>query len=81
VVFVTQGTHKGTARSAQEYRDSLLVLIGKEYVTIPFADLHPRLCDVLRGDKPRVMAQYLEPGGGVRIVFEDGTIKRDDANE
>jgi len=70
VVFVTEGTPKGTARRAQEYVNPLLVLTGKEYVTLTFEDLHTRICDALRGDKPRVIAQYLKPGG-VRIVFED----------
>ena len=81
VVFVTKGTLKGTARSAQEYRNPLLVLTGKEYVTITFEDLHTRLRDALRGDKPRVIAQYLEPGGGVRTLFEDGTTKENDVRE
>ncbi len=81
VVFVTKGTPKGTARSAQEYRNPLLVLTGKEYVTITFEDLHTRLCDALRGDKPRVIAQYLEPGGRVRTLFEDGTTKENDVRE
>lgn len=78
VVFVTKGTCKGTARSAQEYRNPLLVLTGKEYATIIFEDLHTRLCDALRGDKPRVIAQYLEPGGGVRTVLEGETTKESD---
>ncbi len=54
---------------------------GKEYVTITFEDLHTRLCDALRGDKPRVIAQYLEPGGRVRTLFEDGTTKENDVRE
>ena len=81
VVFVTEGTPKGTVRSGQEYENPLLVLTGKEYATITFEDLHTRLCDTLRGEKPRVIAQYLEPGGGIRTFFEDGTSKKDDANK
>ena len=81
VVFVTKDTPKGTARSAQEYTNPLLVLTGKEYVTITFEDLHTRLCDALRGDKPRVIAQYLEPGGRVRTLFEDDTTKENDVRE
>ena len=27
----------------------------------------------LRGDKPRVVAEYLAPRGRIRILFEDGT--------
>lgn len=81
VVFVTAGTPKGTVRSGQEYEHPLLVLTGKEYATITFEDLHTRLCDALRGEKPRVIAQYLAPGGEIRTFFEDGTIKEDDGNE
>lgn len=81
VVFVTKGTSKGTVRSGQEYENPLLVLTGQEYATITFEDLHTRLCDALRGEKPRVLAQYLEPGGGIRTFFADGTITKDDANE
>jgi hypothetical protein len=81
VVFVAKGTPKGTARSAQEYVNPLLVLTGKEYATITFADLHTRICDALRGEKPRVIAQYFAPGGGVRIVFEDSTTKEGEVDE
>jgi hypothetical protein len=56
VVFVTEETPKGTVRSGQEYEKPLLVLTGKEYATITFEDLHARLCDVLRGEKPQVSA-------------------------
>ena len=52
-----------------------------EYATITFEDLHIRLCDALRGEKPRVFAQYLDSGGGIRTFFEDGTITKDDASE
>ena len=81
VVFVSEGTPKGTGRSGQEYENPLLVLTGQEYATVTFEDLHTRLCAVLRGEKPRVIAQYLEPGGETRTFFEDGTIKKNDANE
>lgn len=81
VVFVTKGTPKGTVRSGQEYEHLLLVLTGKEYATITFEELHTWLCDALRGEKPQVIAQYLEPGGEIRTFFEDGTVKKDDANE
>lgn len=77
VVFVTEETAKGTGRSGQEYEYPLLMLTGKEYATITFEDLHTRLCSALRGSKPRVIAQYLKPGGGVRIFFEDGKAKED----
>ena len=81
VVFVAKETPKGSARHAQEYQNPLLVLTGTEYATIPFETLHTRLCDALRGDKPRVVAQYLGPGGEVRVLFEDGTTEEDEGNE
>ena len=56
VVFVTETTRKGTDRSAQEYVSPLLVLSGLEYATIPFGDLHHRICNALRGDRPRLVA-------------------------
>ena len=65
------------SRSGQEYEDPLLVLTGQEYATITFEELHIRLCDALRGEKPRVIGQYLESGGGTKTFFEDGTMKKD----
>ena len=81
VVFVTEGTPKGTSRSGQEYEQPLLVLTGKEYATITFEDLHTRFCSALRGSKPRVIAQYLKSGGGARTFFEDGTAREGGNNE
>lgn len=81
VVFVTEGTPKGTSRSGQEYELSLLVLTGKEYATITFENLHTRLCSTLRGSNPRVIAQYVQPGGGVRTFFEDGTAEDEGSKE
>ena len=37
VVFVVEGTAKGTIRSAQEYSAPLLVLSGVEYASVPFS--------------------------------------------
>jgi hypothetical protein len=74
VVFVTEGTPKGTERSHQEYVSSLLVLTGEEYATIPFAELHERICDALRGSRPRFVAELWEPDGTIRLMFEDGSV-------
>ena len=52
VVFIVNGTRKGTARAGQEYESPLLVVSGAEYAAMPFQDLHDRLCDALRGTKP-----------------------------
>jgi hypothetical protein len=74
VVFVTEGAAKGTERSGQEYASPLLVLSGKAYAAIPFGALHARLCDALRGDRPRLAAEVVLPGGSTRLVFEDGSV-------
>ncbi|MGH2725899.1 MAG: hypothetical protein ACRDKS_02870, partial [Actinomycetota bacterium] len=66
VVFVTEGTPKGTARSAQEYVDPLLVLTGEAYASMPFEALYSRICDALRGNKPRLLAAFVLPEGRVR---------------
>src|SRR5436190_13255195 len=54
VVIITENTTKGTARSGQEYANPLLTLSGREYANMPFPDLHERICDALRGDRPAV---------------------------
>src|SRR5258707_397560 len=59
VVFVAEGTVKGTAQSAQEYRAPLLVLSGTEYASLPFAALNERISDALRGSQPRLVAEVL----------------------
>jgi hypothetical protein len=78
VVFVTEGTPKGTARSHQEYQQPLLVLTGEVYAHMTFANLYTQLCEALRGDKPGLVAQYLDPGGRLRLLFEDGTAREID---
>jgi hypothetical protein len=78
VVFVTENTPKGTARSPQEYVSPLLVLTGEAYAQMTFDSLYTQICHALRGDKPRVMATYLAPSGRIRILFEDGTAKEVD---
>jgi hypothetical protein len=49
VFFVERGTHKGTDRWGQEYVEPLLMLTGREYETISFAQLFQRLEDALDG--------------------------------
>lgn len=73
VVFVTMGAQKGTNRSAQEYVTPLLILAGSEYASISFAALHTRLCEALRGDRPRLVAEVISPGGKSRLLFEEGS--------
>lgn len=74
VVFVMEGAAKGTPRSGQEYASPLLVLPGMAYAAMPFGVLHARLCDALRGNRPRLAAEVLLPGGSIRLVFEDGSV-------
>ena len=75
VAIVTEHSIKGTERSGQEYVSPLLLLTGEEYAHMTFDHLYTRICNALRGDKPRVVAQYLAPGGRIQILFEDGTAK------
>jgi len=75
VVFVTEGTPKGTARSPQEYPDPLLVLSGHEYAAITFSQLHEMICDALRGDHPPLIAESWGPDGVGRLLFEDGSTR------
>jgi hypothetical protein len=75
VVFVTMGTPKGTARSHQEYVNPLLVLTGEEYRAISFAELHDRVCTALRGDGPRLVAEFLGPDGKRTLHFDDGSTR------
>lgn len=75
VVFVTEGTAKGTARSPQEYVGPLLVLSGREYAAIRFGQLHDMICDALRGDRPRLVAESWGPDGRGRLIFEDGSTR------
>jgi hypothetical protein len=78
VVFVTEGTPKGTERSPQEYVQPLLVLTGEAYGRMTFEVLHTQLCDALRGDGPQAVLTYLAPDGRITVHFEDGT-KRETA--
>ena len=73
VVFVTGGMKKGTARAAQEYESPLLVLTGTEYASMPFQELHDRLCDALRGARPRVAFQVFARNRST-LVFDDGSV-------
>ena len=75
VVVVTEQTPKGTERSPQEYVNPLLVLSGPEYATIPFGELHERICAALRGVRPRCIAESWNPDGSIRLMFEDETTK------
>ena len=74
VVFVTEETDKGTDRSGQEYVKPLLVLSGREYAAMSFADLHERISNALRGNGPVVDAQVWTPDGNVQLILSDGRV-------
>jgi hypothetical protein len=73
VVFITEETTKGTARSPQEYLDPLFVLTGEQYANLSFEGLHDKVCAALRRGNPRLVAQMHTPEGRVKLLFEDGT--------
>lgn len=72
VVIVRDGTEK----VGQEYIAPLLVLTGPEYFAVTFNDLHERICDALRGIRPRVVAQFIRGDGDTDLFFEEGTTDR-----
>ena len=73
VVIITEETKKGTARHSQEYLNPLLLLNGKEYASMTFDELHNRICDALRGNRPRLAIETIGPDGRHSLHFEDGT--------
>jgi len=74
VVIVTEETKKGTARSGQEYVNPLLVLSGRDYASISFAELHERVCDAIRGKGLEVVAQSFTGDGGAQLILSDGRV-------
>src|SRR5688572_28276397 len=80
VVFVTEDRLKGTVRHPQEYVNPLLVLSGKEYTAISFEALHVRICDALRGGRPRLVA-VLSGAGRSKLLYKDGTSRELGAKE
>ena len=43
---------------------------------MPFPDLHERICDALRGDRPAVSMETLSADGEITGYFDDGTLRR-----
>jgi len=80
VVFATEDRLKGTARHPQEYANPLLMLSGEEYAKISFEALHERICDALRGGRPRLAAVHSGVGRS-KLVYEDGTSRENDVEE
>lgn len=73
VVIITEETKKGTTQHPQEYSNPLLTLDGKQYASMMFDELHKRICDALRGDRPRLTIEAIGPDGRHSLYFEDGT--------
>ena len=71
VVIVREDTEK----VGQEYIGPLLVLSGDQYAASSFEALHDRICDALRGKRPRVIAEMFGPDGEAELMFEDGTTR------
>ena len=71
IVIVREGAEK----VVQEYTRPLLVLSGQEYAAMPFAALYERICDALRGDRPRCVAEWTGRDGLRRLMFEDGSTR------
>ena len=72
VIVVVAGTPKGTERSTQEYTAPLLTLTGDEYHQLSFWKLHEIICDLLRNESPRVVAQIFQ-GNSIKIIRDDGS--------
>lgn len=66
MVIVTEGATK----TVQRYDDPLLVLSGAEYAAMSFEELHDRICEILRGDRPRVVGEWIGPTGKHRLLYE-----------
>ncbi|MDP9190494.1 MAG: hypothetical protein M3P06_02175 [Acidobacteriota bacterium] len=71
VVFVRESTEK----VGQEYIGPLLVVSGTEYATMSFDALHERICDALRGRRPRLVAEMIGSDGEAELMFDDGTVQ------
>jgi hypothetical protein len=74
VVFVTDATPKGMGRSPQEYRGARARTVWTD-ATIPFGALHELICDGLRNDRPRLVAEVRGTDSGFRLHFEDGSVQ------
>lgn len=72
VALISEDAKKGTSRSPLEYDDPLCTISGQEYAEATFEGLHERICDVLRGDRPRVVAQLFAADGKTPLFYEDG---------
>lgn len=73
VFIVEEGEEKGTPRCGQEYVRPLLMLTGREYETIGFADLMHRIEEALdRRYGKRPVAIFLGPDGSQEKFYDGG---------
>jgi hypothetical protein len=72
---------RGAEKVGQEYVQPLLVLSGREYASMSFDDLHDRICDALRGNRPRCIAEIISPDGNTRLVLDDGSTRELSSSE
>lgn len=66
---------ENTEKVGQEYIGPLLVLSGEEYFALSFQTLHDGICDALRGNRPRLVAEAIGEDGERQLIFEDGSVK------
>jgi hypothetical protein len=71
---------ESTPKVGQEYICPLLVLSGSEYLASSFQTLYQRICDALRGARPRLVAQLIS-GNETELFFQDGTSRKTDDTE
>lgn len=71
----------GAGKRGHEYVRPLAVLSGREYAATPFAELHARICDALRGGRPRWLGEWAAGDGRTRLMFEDGSIREQPPGE
>jgi len=70
---------ENTEKVGQEYIGPLLVLSGEDYAALSFQALHDRICDALRGRRPRLVAEVVNRDAG-RLLFADGSVKESPAH-
>jgi hypothetical protein len=73
VFLVEVGTPKGTPRCGQEYEKPLLVLTGREYETVGFAELLGRIEEALDrkyGQRPTAIVHG--PDGAKKNIYPQG---------
>lgn len=68
-----RGTNATKAGVSSSTVGALLALSAAEYAVTDFSRLHARICDALRGDRPRFVGESMRADGRTTLVYEDGT--------